>query len=111
MKSLIEILLIYFIIANFADGFSYQRVFRQSEVCGFHNGHRKYLELGDTGKLSATNITVPSVSKNHWFFANWIKSVIDLCFESLISIGDLTKNSLSELKSVSCAAQNQRIKS
>lgn len=82
MKSSIKILLLYFIIANFADGFSSQRGLRQSEICGFHNGHRKYLELGDTGSLSANNITVPSVCEKELIFssANWIKAIYTLKF-------------------------------
>lgn len=54
-------LLLMVALCNFADGFSYQRVFRESQICGYHNGHRKYLEFGDSGKLSANNITAPSV--------------------------------------------------
>lgn len=77
MTSLMKIFFLYFIFTTFADGFSYQRVFRQSEICGYHNGHRKYLELGDTGKLSANNITVPSVCDAEFLFiiANWIKNI------------------------------------
>lgn len=61
MKSLIKFMLFCLWMKSFAEGFAYQRVFLQSEICGFHNGHRKYLELGDSGQLSASNITVPSV--------------------------------------------------
>jgi hypothetical protein len=61
MKSAIIFSLIIIVIVNFTDGFTYQRTFRQSEICGYHNGHRKYLELGESGKLSGSNITVPSV--------------------------------------------------
>lgn len=56
--------MLLFVIVTFADGFTYQRVYRQSEICGYHNGHRKYLELGESGKLSATNISVSNVRSN-----------------------------------------------
>lgn len=63
-------LLILIVIVNLTDGFTYKRASRESEICGYHNGHRKYLDEGETGKLSATNISVPSVID---FFSNWIK--------------------------------------
>lgn len=61
MEGAVKFSLIFLVIVNLADGFTYQRGFRQSEICGYHNGHRKYLELGESGKLSGNNITVPSV--------------------------------------------------
>lgn len=61
METKLNFLFFVIMASNIADGFNYQRVFRQSEICGYHNGHRKYLEEGDTGKLSATNISVPNV--------------------------------------------------
>lgn len=70
--------LIIFVVIQFADGFTYQqRMIRQTEICGYHNGHRKYLELGESGKLTANNITVPSVRTNFIDFQlpNWIISI------------------------------------
>lgn len=61
MEGALKFILILLVIVNLSDGFTYQRGFRQSEICGYHNGHRKYLELGESGKLSGNNITVPSV--------------------------------------------------
>jgi hypothetical protein len=63
MKILVKLCVIYAVIFGLADGFTYQRTFRQTEICGFHNGHRKYLEEGESGTLLAHNITVPSVRK------------------------------------------------
>lgn len=62
MRNQIEFVLIVIVVVSYVNGFTYQRVFRKSEICGFHNGHRKYLELGESGELSATNITVSKVS-------------------------------------------------
>lgn len=61
MNILWDIVLILSVTANMVNGFSYQRAFRETQICGLHNGHRKYMELGDTGILSANNITVPIV--------------------------------------------------
>ncbi|CAO1345668.1 unnamed protein product [Diamesa serratosioi] len=35
-----------------------QRVYKNTDICGYHNGHRRYLELGETGQLTARNVTV-----------------------------------------------------
>lgn len=51
----LKCLLIVTVAANVADGF---HIFRQSSFC---NGQRKYLELGESGQLSAYNISVPNV--------------------------------------------------
>lgn len=61
MESAVKFTLIILVIINFTDGFTYQRIFRQTEICGYHNGHRKYLEMGESGKLSGNNITIPNV--------------------------------------------------
>lgn len=61
MEIVVKFSLIILVIISIVDGFTYQRIFRQSEICGYHNGHRKYLELGESGKLSGNNITVPNV--------------------------------------------------
>jgi hypothetical protein len=63
MKIEEKLLLLLIVIVNLADGFNYQRIYRETEICGYHNGHRKYLEEGETGMLSATNVTVPSVTQ------------------------------------------------
>lgn len=63
MKCLTK-LVVLILVLNFADGFTYQRTVRSSDICGYHNGHRKYLELGESGQLSATNVTVPTVCQN-----------------------------------------------
>ncbi|CRL03322.1 CLUMA_CG016193, isoform A [Clunio marinus] len=64
MRLAVKIFFITFVIENFAESFSYQRSFRQSEICGYHNGHRKYLELGDNGEMFASNITIPQNVKD-----------------------------------------------
>lgn len=51
----LKCLLIVTVAANVADGFN---IFRQSSFC---SGQRKYLELGESGQLSAYNISVPNV--------------------------------------------------
>lgn len=80
MECAVQFSIVILVIINFSDGFIYQR---QSEICGYHNGHRKYLELGESGKLSANNITVPNVREIIDFqLSNWIK-LID--FLSLIT--------------------------
>ena len=63
MQLSVKLSLLILALISFADGFTYQRMIRQTEICGYHNGHRKYLELGESGKLTANNITVPKVSK------------------------------------------------
>lgn len=63
MEIVVKILFLIIVVINFSDGHSYQRLSHPTEICGYHNGHRKYLELGESGKLTATNITVPNVSE------------------------------------------------
>jgi hypothetical protein len=73
MEYVVKVSLLIIVIINLSDGFAYQRMNRQTEICGYHNGHRKYLELGESGKLTATNITVPNVRELIDFLAaNWI---------------------------------------
>lgn len=86
MKCLIK-LAVLIIVLNLADGFTYQRTVRSSDICGYHNGHRKYLELGESGQLSATNITVPTVC-HYWFSQSLIRlslSISDFC-KSLLQL-------------------------
>lgn len=61
MVKLVEIPLQFFIILQIVDGFTYQKIIRDIEICGSSNGHRKYLELGDSGEIRAENISVPNV--------------------------------------------------
>jgi len=46
-----------------SSGFAYQKIHRNSEICGSNNGHRRYLELGETGEIFGHNISVPHVMK------------------------------------------------
>jgi hypothetical protein len=63
MEYMVKICFLILVVIDFSDGYSYQRLSHPTEICGYHNGHRKYLELGESGKLTATNITVPNVCK------------------------------------------------
>jgi hypothetical protein len=47
----------------YADGFTYQKVYKSTEICGVHSGHRKYLEMGESGEILAHNISVPEVKR------------------------------------------------
>lgn len=38
------------------------RIFRSNEICGPYNKHRIYLDIGDHGELTGTNLTIPHVS-------------------------------------------------
>lgn len=53
-------MIIIIVVVSSTNALPHQRTF--SDICGYHNGHRKYLELGESGHLSALNITVPDVS-------------------------------------------------
>lgn len=61
MVKFVKIPLHLFVILQFVDGFTYQNVKREIDICGTSNGHRKYLELGDSGEIVAENISVPKV--------------------------------------------------
>lgn len=84
MEYVVKIFVVILVVINVSDGFSYQRIVgRQSEICGYHNGHRKYLELGESGKLSANNITVPNVRELIDFqLSNWI--IFQLIFHNCL---------------------------
>jgi hypothetical protein len=62
MVKFVKIPLHLFFILQFVDGFTYQNAVREIEICGSSNGHRKYLELGDSGEIVAENIAVPKVN-------------------------------------------------
>lgn len=53
-----------FVLSN-ADSTS-QKIYKNTDICGYHNGHRRYLELGETGQLTARNVTVSNVRTNQW---------------------------------------------
>jgi hypothetical protein len=59
----IFILLICILCCENVKGLSNTKLIdeRLGNICGFHNGHRKYIELGETSKVQGTNITVPKV--------------------------------------------------
>ncbi|KAG5678029.1 hypothetical protein PVAND_007736 [Polypedilum vanderplanki] len=59
-KQITLIALQFLLILNFSNGFTYQKFFKNSEICGTLNGHRRYLELGETGDIMAHNISVPN---------------------------------------------------
>lgn len=59
----ISIALIIVVILNSSNGFTYQKIYRNTEICGNLNGHRRYLELGETGDILAHNITIPNVNE------------------------------------------------
>lgn len=61
MVKFVKIPLQFFVLLQFVDGFTYQAIVRDVEICGTFNGHRKYLELGDSGEITADNILVPKV--------------------------------------------------
>lgn len=46
-------------LLHFVDAFTYQSIVRDISICGSTNGHRKYLELFDSGEIFAANISVP----------------------------------------------------
>lgn len=101
MKCLIK-LAVLIIVVNLADGFTYQRTVRSSDICGYHNGHRKYLELGESGQLSATNITVPTVC-HYWFSQSLIGlslSISDFCKSLHIAI--ILKRKIFSIRSFKC---------
>jgi hypothetical protein len=52
-----------FIFCAIFKGFDNQKIIedKSGNICGFHNGHRKYIELGENSKVKAINITVPKV--------------------------------------------------
>lgn len=64
LKNVLILLLLDILVLNHpSSGFTYQKIHRNTEICGPHNGHRRYLELGETGEISAHNISVPHVIK------------------------------------------------
>lgn len=65
MVNFVKIPLQFFVILQFVDGFTYQQAIREIDICGTSNGHRKYLELGDSGEIVAENILVPKVNFPH----------------------------------------------
>jgi hypothetical protein len=67
-KEMIRILIFTFVIVQLSSGFSNQNVFRNVEICGSQNGHRRYLEMSESGEILASNITIPEVIKA--FLAN-----------------------------------------
>lgn len=60
---MVKIPLQIFVLLQFAfvGGFTYQSLIRDIDICGTTNGHRKYLELGDSGDIFAANISVSKV--------------------------------------------------
>lgn len=64
-----------FVLLHFVDGFTYQSLVRDIEICGTTNGHRKYLELGDSGEIFAANISVPKVIKFCYIYVKKIKII------------------------------------
>lgn len=61
------LILTVIVVIQITDGFTYQKIHRRTEICGSNNGHRRYLELGETGEILAHNITVPSVKKMSYY--------------------------------------------
>lgn len=61
---LILLLLDILVLNHPSNGFTYQKIHRNTEICGSHNGHRRYLELGETGEILGHNISVPHVTKS-----------------------------------------------
>lgn len=59
MVKLVQIPLQIFVLLHFVDAFTYQSIVRDISICGSTNGHRKYLELFDSGEIFAANISVP----------------------------------------------------
>lgn len=61
-KNLLKVLLLCTcVMLQSANGFTYKKIYRNIEICGSNNGHRRYLELGESGEVMAHNITVPDV--------------------------------------------------
>lgn len=58
-----KFILKFLIVCGFVKGFANQKIVenKSGNICGFHNGHRKYIELGENAKVKATNITIPKV--------------------------------------------------
>ena len=56
--------IIFLIILQFGYGDVSSRIKKSIEICGFHNGHRRYLDLGENGQLKASNISISNVRKS-----------------------------------------------
>lgn len=64
MKIILKLLLTLCATLNVVDGFVKGRMeLKSRDICGNHNGHRKYIELNEKGEIFASNITVPKVSR------------------------------------------------
>lgn len=86
MVKLVKIPLEFFVILQFVDAFTHQNTIRDIEICGTSNGHRKYLELGDSGRINAENILVPKVIL--FFYA--LIYIIDTCFRHILKLSIFT---------------------
>lgn len=60
-KLSILVILSLIVLIKSTVGFTYQKIYKSTEICGSHNGHRRYLEFGETGEIFAHNISVPNV--------------------------------------------------
>lgn len=78
MEKILKLFLIFCASLGAVDGFAKSKIEMKSrDICGNHDGHRKYIELGERGEIFASNITVPKVRKNSLFGKK--KKLIGLC--------------------------------